>query len=89
MNDEKLFEAWKEQRRDVPPLDEFADQVVAALPESSVEQQHKVRGLIAIWIATRWGRAAVCSLAALVGLLPLGFLVSTLLFSQTAMPLDL
>ena len=89
MNDEKLFEAWKEQRREIRPSDGFADQVAAALPDLEGEQQDKIRGFIAIWIATRWGRAAVCSLAAMIGLLPLGFLVSSLLFSQTATPMCL
>lgn len=86
MNENEILNEWRESRQQVDIPADFADRVVQGLTEPvEIDHQSRLQRALTRWVATGWGRALVCSMAAIVGLTPLAFLLLSLLFSPSVL----
>jgi hypothetical protein len=65
MNDDKLYEDWKNRRRQQAPTPGFSDRVLVAIENSAAEMRHEstAQRLVQAVLSTRLGKIAVGTLA--------------------------
>jgi len=80
MQPEEIYESWKQRRARADLPADFADRVMAALPEEEASSLGlSLQGWIAHWFASPLGKVGLCALGCLAFLLRLGSVIALFL----------
>jgi hypothetical protein len=80
MRPHENFESWKQQRAQVNVPVDFADRVMASLPEGkAIGLGAGLQGWLAHWFSTPLGKVGICVLGCLAFLLRMGSVIALFL----------